>query len=99
MWYSLILLTSSALLYLIHFLADIGKMRYGNPIPSLMGGIALVGMILSVACFYMNLGYAKLKKRKKPIWWMIISVIAFSAFTGYIVLIIINRAEAVGIVF
>lgn len=99
MWFSLVLLSSSCLLYLIHFLAGIGNLRYGHPIPSLMGGIALVGMILSIACFCMNLGRLKLKKRKKHIWWMIVSIIAFHLFIGYIVLIIINRAHAVGIAF
>lgn len=99
MWFSLALISSACLLYLVYFLIKPETMPYNSPIPSLLGGIALVGIILSVACFFMNIGWSKLKKRKKPIWWMIISIIAFHLFIGYIVLIIINQARASGIAF
>ena len=99
MWFSLALLSTGCLLYLIHFLFKIEDLPYNNPIPSLLGGVALVGMILSIACFCMNLGWIKMKKKKRPVWWMIISAIAFHLFIGYIVLIIIDKAHAAGIAF
>lgn len=99
MWFSLILISSAGLLYLIHEVAHVADLPYANPVASLMGGVALVGMILSVACFFMNMGKMKLKKKKAPIPWMIVSIIAFLAFTGFIVVIIVDRARVVGISF
>ena len=97
MAFSLGLLGASGLLYLLHFLLGMSTFPYANKVTSFMMGIALVGMILSIACFCMNLGWIQMKKKKTPIWWMVVSVIAFHAFLGYIVLIIIERATAVGI--
>ena len=99
MWFSLALLSSSILLYVIHVIVKPETLPYNNPIPSLLGGVALVGIILSIACFCMNLGWIKMKKKKRPVWWMIISAIAFHLFIGYIVLIIIDKAHAAGIAF
>ena len=100
MWFSIGLLIASALLYVIHIIVRSFPIEHVNIIISLLMGTGMVGMILSVACFFMNKGMYDLKKRKKLIIWMIFSVAAFILFTGYVfVFCLVERAQMVGISF
>lgn len=99
MKFSLILLSSVSLLYLLHFLLGIPTRPYGDTTVSLFMGTGLIGIILSIACFFMNMGYKKLRGKKAPIPWMIISVFCFLAFFAYEVMVLMERASIVGIAF
>ena len=100
MKFSIGLLISSCLLYFFHYLVRLFSPDNSNELISLLMGLGLIGMILSVACFFMNRGMITLKNRKRPIYWMILSAIAFVLFTGYVfVFCLIERAREVGIVF
>lgn len=101
MIFALSLIISAGLLFLFHYVFGVASLPYGNKVASFMGGVALVGMILAIACFCLHLGKFKLYKKKKTIYvlWMIISIVAFLAFLSYIVVIIIDRANTVGITF
>ena len=97
MLFSLILFFSAILLFTLHFLLGIGSLPYGNMVTSLFIGVSLIGIILSFACFCMNLGNKQLKKKKTYVFWMALSVICFLAFVAYSVLSFIERARIVGI--
>ena len=97
MKFSLILLSSASLLYLSHFLLGNPTREYGDPVVSFFMGLGLIGIILSIACFCMNMGFRKLKEKKMPITWMFVSMICFLAFFSYEVLVLLERAKVVGI--
>ena len=99
MWYSLALLSSGGVLFLLHYLVISFPFKHTNKLISLLMGLALIGMILSVSCFFMNRGLLELKNRKKYIWWMIVSAIAFTVYLGYLTFCIIERAHSVGMAF
>lgn len=99
---AIILIVVAFALYLIHDLFGVADLPYGNPVASLMGGFALVGIILSVACFFLQVAKLKLPQKKKEekavyIVWLIISVISFLAYIGFIAVILMDRAKIVGI--
>ena len=99
MKYSLILLGSVCLLYLFHFALGIPTRPYGDLLVSFFMGLGLIGIILSIACFCMNLGFKKMKEKKAPIIWMVVAVVCFLALINYEVMCIIERAHIVGIAF
>ena len=99
MWFSIGLLIASCSLYGFHFLAMAFPFDRTDEIISLLMGCALVGIILSTACFFMNRGMLDLKGKKRVINWMLISVIAFVIFISYIVFCLFDRASNVGITF
>lgn len=99
---ALVLISVAFLLYLIHGVFGVADLPYGNPVASLMGGFALVGMILSVACFFLQVAKLKIPTKKKEekatyILWLILSIISFLAYVGFIVVILMDRANIVGI--
>ena len=99
MIFSICLLVNSAFPFLLHLLVRSLSPEYENQLISLLMGSALIGMILSIACFCMNLGIIDMKKKKTPIWWMIVSALAFVSYFAYIVFCLIERAHIVGISF
>ena len=97
--YSVILFLVACGLYTFHFLVDLSSFKYANEILSLTMGLALIGLILSTACFFMNIGLIKLKNRKRPFLVAITAVINFLLFVAFIALCLVERASAVGISF
>lgn len=101
MIFSICLFVNSGFLYLFHLLVRESSLsiQLSNKLISLIMGCGLVGIVLSTACFFMNMGLVDMKKRKTPIWWMVVSALAFLSYFGYIVFCIIERAQIVGIAF
>ena len=99
MKFSISLLASVIVLYLFHFLVGAKVFPHPDKVTYLLMGIALIGMNLSCACFFMNHGNLLAKKRKTYIPWMIVSAISFTLFMGYIGVCLVERAISVGAVF
>ncbi len=101
MIFSLCLLANTPFLFLFHQLVRNSSLsiQQANKLISLIMGCGLIGIVLSTSCFFMNMGLVDMKKRKTPIWWMVISAIAGLIYFGYIVFCIIERAHIVGIAF
>ena len=99
MGFSLGVLIASFLLYIVHFVYKALPVPHPKEVTSLLMGIALIGMIISTACFFMNMGLLQMKERKRYIPWMMFSLIAFVLYLAYIGLCLIERAREYGISF
>lgn len=64
MIFSICLLVNSAFPFLLHLLVRHLSPEFETQLISLLMGSALIGMILSIACFCMNLGLLEMKKEK-----------------------------------
>ena len=97
--YSLILFFVACALYTFHFLVDLSSYQYVNEVISLTMGIALIGMVLSTSCFFMNVGLMQLKNKKRPFFVAVFTFISFLLFIAFIALCLVERGKAQGITF
>ena len=99
MLFSFGLMFFASLLYCFHYLVGVEVFERPNLAISFLMGLALIGMILSASCFFMNMGMYKLRKRKQIFIWMGVSIFSFLAYMSYVVICIWERSAAAGAVF
>lgn len=97
MVFSLILLGIAVHVYLLHFLNKVISVPFASQVVMALMGVSLICIILSTACFFMNMGFYKVKQKKIWVNWMIVSAVAFILFIAYIGLCLIERANENGI--
>ena len=87
------------LLYILYELKVFSNLPNHGEMLSFLAGIAMVGIILSAESFFLSL--AKLGKKKK--WFqllpLVLAVIAFALFIGYLTFRFITRIYQQGISF